>query len=448
MEAKEEGVGDWSRFRLWPAQRDIAEQMQANPLLVILKARQLGLSWLCVAFALWLMLFRPIATVLLFSLRDTEATKLLKRLKGMHARLPEWMRQPVTTENEHEVEFGNGSTAAAMTKAGDSYTASLVLVDEMDLRPDQADLLASVKPTIADGGRLLLVSKANKSKPESPFKRIYREAKSGKGGWRRVFLPWHARPGRTPDWYEEERQASLAVTGSLDDFHGNYPATDAEALSPRSLDKRFAPSWFTPDVWQELAPLEHRGPAIPGFTVYVLPKPGKRYVIGADPAEGNPTSDDSAACVLDADTGEQCAVLVGKHEPSAFGGYIIQAARWYNVASVMAERNNHGHTLIKHLRENGKGVRVLLGLDKKEGWLSSQKGKTELYDSASDQVRNGEVVIHDFVTLTQLQSIDGSTLRAPEGQRDDRADAFALAAVARLRSRPLGMPATPPAVRR
>jgi hypothetical protein len=32
-----------------------------------------------------------------------------------------------------------------------------------------------------------------------------------------------------------------------------------------------------------------------------LPEPGHKYVSGADPAEGNPTRDDSALCVLDAD---------------------------------------------------------------------------------------------------------------------------------------------------
>jgi hypothetical protein len=50
-----------------------------------------------------------------------------------------------------------------------------------------------------------------------------------------------------------------------------------------------------------------------------------------------------------------------------------------------------------------------------------------LYDRCADALRNGEVVLHAFATHGQLASIDGSTLRAPEGEHDDRADAFALA---------------------
>jgi hypothetical protein len=52
------------------------EQIAAYRLAVILKARQLGMSWLTVGFGLWEMIFRPAATVLLFSRRDDEAVSL------------------------------------------------------------------------------------------------------------------------------------------------------------------------------------------------------------------------------------------------------------------------------------------------------------------------------------------------------------------------------------
>ena len=51
--------------------------LEQQCLTVILKARQLGLSWLVVGWALWLMLFQPAATVLFFSKRDQEAVLLL-----------------------------------------------------------------------------------------------------------------------------------------------------------------------------------------------------------------------------------------------------------------------------------------------------------------------------------------------------------------------------------
>jgi hypothetical protein len=238
--------GTWVPFRLWPEQRRVAGLLQANRLVVVLKARQLGLTWLVVAFALWLMLFHPIATVLLFSHRDDEAV----------------------------------------------------------------DLLAT-----------------------------------------------RLRPG------------------------------------PR-------------------------------------PQPGRQYVIGADPAEGNPNSDDSALEIIDAESGEEVATLAGRFEPTVFANYAAQLAGWFNNAPVLCERNNHGHLVIARLADHG--ATLLCGRDGREGWMSSTLGKVAMYDAAAQACKNKDVVIHSFVTFTQLASIDGSTLRAPEGQHDDLADAFALACAARL----------------
>ena len=89
-------LADWVPFRLWSAQLDTLDTIRAHRLVVILKARQLGLTWLVLAFALWLLLFYPIATVLLFSLRDDEAADLLAvRLRGLHDRLPPWLRASI-----------------------------------------------------------------------------------------------------------------------------------------------------------------------------------------------------------------------------------------------------------------------------------------------------------------------------------------------------------------
>jgi hypothetical protein len=280
---------------------------------------------------------------------------------------------------------------------------------------------------------MVLLSRADKTKPLSPFKRIYTAARQGNNDWRAVFLPWHARPDRDEAWYERQRHDVLARTGSLDDLAEQYPATDAEALAPRMHDKRIPAVWLQHCFMELPLPsfLPEEAPAIPGLKVFAAPEPGRKYVIGADPAEGNPTSDDSALCVLDADTGAQVAELAGKFEPSVFADYALQLAQWYNQAGVLVERNNHGHAVLLWLRDHGEGLQPLAGPDGKLGWLSSSLGKTQLYDKCADACKNSEVMLYSFYTYSQLVSIDGSTLRAPSGEHDDRADAFALACTAR-----------------
>jgi hypothetical protein len=444
----------WEPFTLWPAQRGILDDLHNNRQLVILKARQLGLTWLCLAYALWRMVFYPIATIAIFSRIEIDAQELLdKRLKGMWERLPIWMKTAfVAEDNKTKWELSTGSSAMAFaTNGGRQYTFSLVMVDEADFQPDLPSLLNAVKPTIDAGGRMWLISSANKELPESRFKAIYRNAKRGNYEWRHVFLPWHARPGRTLEWYERQRAQDIAETGAADNVAGEYPATDTEALAPRSLDKRIHPAWIEA-CYAEMKPLSHvkGAPSLPGLEIYRAPVPGRKYVIGGDPAEGNPNSDDSALTVVDLLTGEECAVLAGKYEPSTFGGYIKLVSVYYHAAPAMVERNNHGHAVIGWLQDNARRVRLLHGHDwdveqhdkqDRVGWMSSTLGKALLYTECADHFKqNAHIegpkkavkVLHSFAGYTQLASIEGATLRAPDGQHDDRADSYALAIVGRI----------------
>lgn len=420
---------DWIPFKLWPVQFDVVEKLENSLLLVILKARQEGLTWLILSFVLWLMIFRSVATALLFSRRDTEAVHMLTdRLKEMYKRLPRFLQvRSILQDNDHEWQMSNGSVARAFpTTAGDSYTATIVLVDEADLVPDLNQLMRAVKPTIDAGGRMILLSRADKSTPESEFKKIYRAARQATNPWSSIFLPWYARPDRDKVWYDEQKVEIQARTGSLDDLHEQYPATDTEALSPRVLDKRISPLWLQ-DCFsekEEVSPV--KAPAIPGLVIYEAYVSNQEYCIGADLAEGNPTSNDSALTVLRKGTGEEVAKLNGKYQPSTFAAHVDAIGRYYGHALVMPERNNHGHAFILWLQDHSP-LEILRGHDGKPGWLSSSKGKTILYDAGADAFRNRETALHSFETFTQLASVEGSTLRAPEGLPEDLADSYCLA---------------------
>lgn len=417
----------WLPFTLWPAQMTTLRRMADERMLVVLKARQLGISWLSLAYALWLLLFHAPATVLLFSLREAEAVELLGRLKQMHERLPKWMQvRRVLRAGGKEWVLSNGSRALAFsTKGGRSHTGTLAIVDEADFVPELSSFLNGVKPTIDAGGKLFLISTSDKSRPVSTFKNLFRAAVEGVGDYKPVFLPWSARPGRDVSWHERTKAEMFAQRGTNDDFYAEYPATVEEALAPEELDRRLPYSWVKLVTEEALALSEAEGPAVPGLTVYLKPEPGRRYVIGADPAEGNPNSDDSAAIVLEEESWGEVANLVGKLEPSVFASHIGEVSEYYNGADALVERNNHGHTVILKLREDGK-ARVLNGYDGKPGWLNNIKGKPMLYDSVAEAIRDQACIVRSKKTAGQLASIEASTLSAPEGLMDDCAMAFCL----------------------
>ena len=446
----------WLPFRLWPAQFEVADALQDERLLVMLKARQLGMSWLTVAYGLWLMLFHPAATVLLFSKRDAEAVNLLSfRLRGIYGRLPPWMTaQAVLAENAHEFRLTNGSAALAFpTTGGRSYTGTLAVVDEADYC-DLAPLLDAVKPTIDAGGQLVLLSTVDKASPGSAFKRIYQAARAGENGYRPIFLPWTARPDRDAAWYDGVRRDIVARSGHLDSLYAEYPASDVEALAPLASDARFAAEWLgradatgvAADGVAMLTGIPAAEPVtgspfgavlgaarlvrppLPGLVLWEAPRPGRAYVIGADPAEGNPQSDESAACVLDAYSGDQAAVWAGRFEPAVFAAGLQELGEYYG-AGVLVERNNHGHAVLLALREEG-AASVLVGLDGRPGWLSSAKGKPVAVAAGADLLRDGSPQVRDRETFRQLMALSGSTLAAPPGDHDDRAMAWCLAAAA------------------
>jgi hypothetical protein len=431
-------AGEWIPFRLWPAQASTLKTISENKLTIVLKARQLGFSWLVLAFALWLMLFRASASILIFSRRDDEAVDLLKnRMKKMYKRLPSYLQaDSVEVDNDHEWRLSNESIARAFpTSAGDSYTATLAIVDEADLVPDLNQLMRAVKPTIDNGGRMILVSRSDKKKPASEFKQIYRGAKQKKTDWVPVFVPWYGRPGRTMAWYRKQKTEILARTGYLDDLHEQYPATDDEALAPSSADKRIPETFLKPRFFERdpisLIDLPEDAPIFEALEVYQVPQPGHQYVIGADPAEGNPTSDPSALTVLDMETGEEVAALSARLQPAVFAAAIDAIGKWYNNAQVLVERNNHGHAVQQWIAEHSR-LKLIHGRDGKDGWISTPLGNVLLYDGITQALREAEILLHSLETYLQLASIEGSTLSAPEGEHDDRADSIAIAHQARL----------------
>ncbi len=421
----------WIPFELWVEQIQTLILFHEHQEVIALKARQLGLSWLAICYGLWQMLFRPTAVVLIFSRREDEAIYLLsdERMKGVYSRLPSWIKNaiPSTVSSAKTWALANGSTARAFpTTGGDSYTATLAIVDEADIVPDLDKMLRAIKPTIDNGGKLFLISRVDKSRPNTAFKAVYRAAKAGRNSFAHIFLPWHVRPGRTKAWFERINREIFERTGSYDERKEQYPSTDVEALEPNELNKRIPPAWLSQCYQEAVYNNPYQTDFGDSLRVFKPPHHERSYVIGADCAEGLPSSDDSTSIVLD-DKGEQVAVLQGKLTPTRHAVLTKRLSAIYNNAQIMVENNNHGHAFIGWYEHSGNQRLLMKGHNDKVGWTSNSLGKTLMYDKGAQHAHDADIVIHDMETLHQLQSIEQSTLRAPEQEHDDLADAYVLA---------------------
>jgi hypothetical protein len=185
-------------FHMWDAQRDLLADIVSERLLFILKARQLGISWLVCAYVLWLCLYRPGRVVLMFSIGQKEANELLRRVKVMYWRLTPALRATLPAlvkENTTEMAWAHGSGVQSLPTsqdAGSSYTASLVVLDEFAKNRWARELYTAVKPTVDGGGAMIILSTA-KGKTNLFFD-LCQRAIAGASRFAFRFLPWDVRP--------------------------------------------------------------------------------------------------------------------------------------------------------------------------------------------------------------------------------------------------------------
>ena len=123
-------------FTPFSYQRNAIRCFRKYRLNIFRKCRQAGASKIAGAFALWFAMFHSHKTILIISRRDEDAMLFLReQIMFLFDKLPVWMKEtwkPVK-QNEHEVQFPNGSRIQSLTSHPDvlrSQASSLNIIDE------------------------------------------------------------------------------------------------------------------------------------------------------------------------------------------------------------------------------------------------------------------------------------------------------------------------------
>lgn len=212
-------------FQMWEHLSARAQAWSTNASEVILKARQLGISWLEAAYTAYTARTKNSRTLLL-SQGQLESTELLRKVKFVanHHAVPE-LRSTFAKDTQSEVIVKNGGHIMALPStenAGRSFTATKVIADEAAFHDYGEANFQAYFPTVADGGQVILSSTSDG--PQGFFYHKYMDAKLGLNGMTAVFIPATARPDRTESWIEETRAKLGDAT-----FRREYPQTDDEA---------------------------------------------------------------------------------------------------------------------------------------------------------------------------------------------------------------------------
>lgn len=224
-------------FLLWPAQKEALLAFRDNRLTAVLKARQLGLTWLALCYAAWRMYYAEGYSVIALSRTEGEAKELVRRMNVIFSHMKDLVaenptgshgqgrriRQLKATALEVSLSGSPASTFRAMASgpsAGRSFTANLIILDEWAFQQYAREIWTAAFPVVnrPTGGQVIGLSTMAKG---TLFEEIY----TGDYGFFKLFLPWHADPRRDHAWYQSTKKALGEA------IRQEYPATVEEALS-------------------------------------------------------------------------------------------------------------------------------------------------------------------------------------------------------------------------
>ncbi len=222
------GGGEAIPFELWDLQREVLVEIQTRPRIIVLKARQLGLSWLALAYALWLCLFSRGQTVLILNRGQREASAMLRRVKYMYERLPDELQKPFSVDRFDEIGIaGTDSQIISLPTTedtGSSYTFTFVIADELAKIANAATLMTAVLPTLSAGGTLVGISTAKGY--HNYFAEHWRGALSDANDSYPIFIPSSSHPDRDDAWHEAKRREFPSDRA----FRQEYPERWQEAF--------------------------------------------------------------------------------------------------------------------------------------------------------------------------------------------------------------------------
>ena len=120
-------------FELYPFQEDTLQDFIDHDRNIVLKSRQMGISTLVSAYALWTMIFHPGKNVLILSTVQNTSKEIVSKIRLANNSLPSWLKVPTVEDNRLSLKFKNESIVLAASSAADSergFSSYLLVMDE------------------------------------------------------------------------------------------------------------------------------------------------------------------------------------------------------------------------------------------------------------------------------------------------------------------------------
>ncbi len=417
-------------FHTFPFQDDCLTHFNDHRFNVVVKSRQLGLSTLSAAYAVWMALFRKDKTVLVIATKLAVAQNFIKKVKVALSGIPKWMWiTEITAKNTQAVEFSNGSAIKAVPTsedAGRSEALSLLIVDEAAFIRNFDELWKGLYPTLSTGGRAIIVSTPNGTGGQ--YYDIYHNAESGENEFNAIKLPWDVHPERDDEWFNKESK-NLNKKQVAQELLCDFQASGETFISSEDIEKL---------RMQTRTPLEKWGPSNDVW-VWKYALDGHDYIISADVSRGD-GNDYSTFHVIDTTESEVVAEFRGKVPPDQFAYLLVEAAKRYSEAIICPENNTYGYAVLMKLQEIGyREIYFTKEKDKfdalygngsiaKAGFNTNAQSRAKILTKLEEVIRNNKVAVYSTRLVDELKTFiwQGNKAQSQRGKNDDLVISLAI----------------------
>jgi len=183
--------------------KDLAMNLMTERLILILKSRQMVITWTAVSFALWEVIFRGAGDVLFISKREIEAHELISRAKFIYRNLPVWMRPELTSDNKSTLEFGNINSrifsVPNSANAVRTYSPRRIIWDEMPHAPFDEEIWEAVVPVIEKDGSFVGLGT-----PNGPFTKHAELWLDKKNEMKKISVHYSLNPTKDTEWLKSK----------------------------------------------------------------------------------------------------------------------------------------------------------------------------------------------------------------------------------------------------
>lgn len=453
---------------------------------IILKARQEGVSTLTEALIYWwTATHKNVKSKIVAHDQDT-AEELFAMFKRYHENsLPLFKPQAkysTRTDVTFDREDGTGLkssidvASAKNTGTGRGQTIHWLHGSEISLWQDGSELMAGLMQAVPSLPKTGIILESTANGMGDFFHKTWQAAKAGNSVFKPLFFSWLDNPEYSlpvPENFHPTDEEKAIMTGhgasaeqicwrreKMKEFADNpskffqeYPLTDVEAFLA-SGQSRFDISTLVKMEEQCIEPVKYdiieqkqkigqpvlKAIEVPNapLKIWKMPEINKRYVIGADVAEGI-GGDFSVATVMEIDSMETVARWRGDCEPAEFGEVLEQLGRFYNRALIACEINNHGLTTVQRLRDMRYDniYRRESGVDErfeeytsKLGWKTDRRTKPLMINSLSEAIYTGKIKDYDKVFIRECMEYvvdERGRTNAQVGSHDDTVISTAIA---------------------